>query len=1490
MKTKSRNLLIGVLLMIAMLLGVFAITPQTASAATINAVWWTNASDMTDFTASFASEWISSKDWYKLMKYDEARGFYAQVSDSSGYVGTNTKLDFEEVIRRSGNGKYKVAIETTLGVEYESAEKTYTFVGALDAPKNLRWDGEVARWGVVDGADNYDVCLYYKKEGDASFRPWSSASIQSSKISYDFTGQLSNPGTYYFTVDAISNDKTISISSSKSAEKTVAYTYSELNAHFGNVNNDEKKYTLYWDESPDATGYYIVFSKKNGEEYQPVTGVDNKLSKVTRLDLYAVMEANGEGDYKVDFFAFNTSPTIPVSNEASVEITFTICEHSYTKEIQTSDYLHSGSISCTAKTEYYYACEHCGEAAPNEEQYIYEGAIGEHDFSAGYQANGTLHWLACSKCDYAVYQKHTLDANNYCAKCDTTVYNVWLGDIQITSKNCDDITGDGSAFYIPEQNRLFLTNYTDPHTRRVGTTITDPDTGSEYVAMIYAENGLNLHLRGENFLREDEEWGMQCAVYVKAGDLTVTGTGSLYVFATRGFYVAEGDIYLNLSGSIEIYSGYAFKHVDHNIYINNGTVIGHSHNGNMFSQAPVLDDYRCYYAEVSENYDMSNAVPYYPSANVKYFYIEPAYMVTIEPFECEGDYITEVLRSGTEYTLPECPYTAPDGKTFYKWGVTPPGNMYEAGVKITITENAELMPLWQAIAPDSLTATYSGTILAGNKITPANISITLNYNDSSTQPVNAADVEYWYGDVQITNPENYVFGTELIGDVNITVKYAGLETTMTVKVVGHEITFNANGGTGEMAKAEYVGEYTLPDCTFCAPTGKQFKGWATSADGDVIAATTYNVTENVELFAIWEDVATTPITSISVSGADLPEVGETADDMAFTPDSLTYGGEYIMVGRGMQKFDGTEWVNYVGEGDVVEEGVRYRISIVLAPKLGYDFTSVESVTVNGKVGVLEALIPTGSVNYAAICFEFSYEAAPATPITSISVSGADLPEVGKTAGDMAFTPDSLTYGGQYKMVGRGFEKYTGTEWVDYNSEGDIIEYGVKYRVSLVLAPNEGYAFADTITSDDVTFNGKAGAFDTLIAGVGYAAIYYEFSYEAPVTDYGITIADKDESGATVGVLITEENYTDVLGDGTVSYDPATNTLTLNGYKHEGSGFVYDGAKYGISVTKSIGTLTIVLKGENVIDLTKADTLARVFIPSVGVYIWETDVVIKGDGSLVISATRGGIYSFGEADPSIEIKSGNITVNAPWPIDTKNFKMIDGSLTINAIKIDGDVASAIYSYEFKMTGGNLKITSDGLGIEMWHDSDEDAPPMISGGTFEISTKIAGGAFCYYNYDEDVCVAIAPDLTNYVGAYKMTAGANADGTSAVDYSASDIATYKFAKLESVHVHDYGTAWESDENNHWNECECGDKANVAPHADENNDGKCDTCDYAMGNADNPGGDKESEKTGLSGGAIAGIAVGSVAVAGLGGFSLFWFVIKKKKFADLIALFKKK
>ena len=36
----------------------------------------------------------------------------------------------------------------------------------------------------------------------------------------------------------------------------------------------------------------------------------------------------------------------------------------------------------------------------------------------------------------------------------------------------------------------------------------------------------------------------------------------------------------------------------------------------------------------------------------------------------------------------------------------------------------------------------------------------------------------------------------------------------------------------------------------------------------------------------------------------------------------------------------------------------------------------------------------------------------------------------------------------------------------------------------------------------------------------------------------------------------------------------------------------------------------------------------------------------------------------------------------------------------------------------------------------------------------------------------------------------------------------------KLPATHTHSYGTEWKYDDTNHWHECECGDKANIAAH----------------------------------------------------------------------------
>ena len=115
-----------------------------------------------------------------------------------------------------------------------------------------------------------------------------------------------------------------------------------------------------------------------------------------------------------------------------------------------------------------------------------------------------------------------------------------------------------------------------------------------------------------------------------------------------------------------------------------------------------------------------------------------------------------------------------------------------------------------------------------------------------------------------------------------------------------------------------------------------------------------------------------------------------------------------------------------------------------------------------------------------------------------------------------------------------------------------------------------------------------------------------------------------------------------------------------------------------------------------------------------------------------------------------------------------------------------------------------------------------------------------------------------------------------------------------------------WVSDGTYHWHECTgCeGQQIDKTSHTDKNSDNKCDVCGRSVsissgssgttsssttGSTTKPTRDPKNKKDGLSGGAIAGIVVGSTAVAGAGGFSAVWFGVKKKTFGDLKNAFKK-
>ena len=120
--------------------------------------------------------------------------------------------------------------------------------------------------------------------------------------------------------------------------------------------------------------------------------------------------------------------------------------------------------------------------------------------------------------------------------------------------------------------------------------------------------------------------------------------------------------------------------------------------------------------------------------------------------------------------------------------------------------------------------------------------------------------------------------------------------TATYKEIKYSVSFNANGGSGSKEAVEFSKGYvyTLPSNPFTAPAGKEFDGWALSADGDKIAGKTVTVNDDVELFAKWKDADIVEgyfvITFVSNGGSGnmanvetsgnyaLPECGFTAPD------------------------------------------------------------------------------------------------------------------------------------------------------------------------------------------------------------------------------------------------------------------------------------------------------------------------------------------------------------------------------------------------------------------------------------------------------------------------------------------------------------------------------------------------------------------------------------------------------------------------------------
>ena len=251
--------------------------------------------------------------------------------------------------------------------------------------------------------------------------------------------------------------------------------------------------------------------------------------------------------------------------------------------------------------------------------------------------------------------------------------------------------------------------------------------------------------------------------------------------------------------------------------------------------------------EVTYKYDTGNAkigkVAFTLKTEVPAKYIT----ISFDPNGGTGTMKPMRVKAGVGYTLPECTFTPPEGKEFAGW-LAVNGNVYPAGHDVFSTYDQSLKATWK-----------------DKEATEVTISFDPNGGTGTMQPMKVKSGEnFTLPECTFTPPEGKEFAGWLAangtvypaGDIAFSTTDSVLKATWKDKEAAEvTISFDPNGGTGTMQpmKVKSGENFTLPECTFTPPEGKEFAGWL-AANGTVYPAgdIAFSTTDSV-LKATWKD-------------------------------------------------------------------------------------------------------------------------------------------------------------------------------------------------------------------------------------------------------------------------------------------------------------------------------------------------------------------------------------------------------------------------------------------------------------------------------------------------------------------------------------------------------------------------------------------------------------------------------------------------------------
>ena len=260
--------------------------------------------------------------------------------------------------------------------------------------------------------------------------------------------------------------------------------------------------------------------------------------------------------------------------------------------------------------------------------------------------------------------------------------------------------------------------------------------------------------------------------------------------------------------------------------------------------------------EVTYKYDTGNArigkVAFTLKTEVPAKYIT----ISFDPNGGTGTMKPMRVKADENYTLPECTFTPPEGREFAGW-LAVNGTVYPAGTKVISSYDQSFKATWK-----------------DKEVAKVTISFDPNGGTGTMQPMKVKSGEkFKLPECTFTPPEGkefagwlavngYVYPAgDIVSSVGSSVLKATWKDTGAAEIT---ISFNPNGGTGTMQpmKVKSGENFTLPECTYTPPEGKEFAGWL-AVNGNVYPAgnvATFSIDQTLK--ATWKDKAEVDVTEM----------------------------------------------------------------------------------------------------------------------------------------------------------------------------------------------------------------------------------------------------------------------------------------------------------------------------------------------------------------------------------------------------------------------------------------------------------------------------------------------------------------------------------------------------------------------------------------------------------------------------------------------------